>query len=58
MKTVFTAFILFISIFTSSVYAGYQDIWVAPANSSESIFNEAVTGGLANTFPGLKVRIA
>ena len=46
-------------ILLQNVLASIEDVWIAPANDSQTIFFDGATsGGLKQTFPGLKLRVA
>jgi len=47
-------FILLVQV----IFAGYDDIWVAPEDKSSEIWHESTKGQGLQKFPGLKVRLA
>ena len=47
-------FILLVQV----IFAGYDDIWVAPEDKSSEIWHESAKGQGLQKFPGLKIRLA
>lgn len=58
----FAALVLICTIMLQTlVLADIEDIWIVPADSSESIYNDGESSGGLFTkgiFPGLKIRIS